>query len=56
VTTLPGYFELSLSVAWRIRQTTLRLIVDNALDDEHQDSVGLPAPGARARLRWSRDL
>ena len=34
--------------------TTARIVVDNALDDEHEDALGFPAPKIGARLYLSR--
>jgi len=57
VVTLPGYHVLSLDTAWNIQpETTLRVVLDNALDDEHEDAIGFTSPGRRARLLWSREF
>jgi vitamin B12 transporter len=56
VVTLPDYSVLSLNAAWSTRETTLRFVLDNALDDDHEDSIGFSSPGRRARVLWSRNF
>jgi len=57
VRTLESYNTFSLDTGWRILPDTgLRLVIDNALDDDHVDSIGFSAPGRRVRLRLTRDF
>jgi outer membrane cobalamin receptor len=51
VTGLSGYHTVSLEGAWTVASgPTVRVILDNALDSDHEDAVGFPAPEQRARL------
>lgn len=51
VARLDGYHSVAFDAAWAFRpQTVARLVVDNALDDDHEDAVGFAAPGRRARI------
>lgn len=53
--TLAGYNAVSIEAAWTfLPATTARIVVDNALDDDHEDALGFPAPGLGARLYLSR--
>lgn len=53
--TMGGYNALSVEAAWTFApKTTARLIVDNALDDDHEDALGFPAPKIGARVLLSR--
>jgi outer membrane cobalamin receptor len=54
--TLTDYSLLSLNAAWSAGETTLRFVLDNALDDDYEDSIGFTAPGRRARILWSRNF
>lgn len=55
--TLAAYGQLSLDLAWSVRpKTTVRLVVDNALDDSHEDAIGFASPGARGRLLLSQSF
>ena len=57
VMSLAGYRTISVDAAWDIvPSTSLRLIVDNALDDDHEDAIGFPSPGRRARILVSREF
>jgi vitamin B12 transporter len=54
---LSGYQTISLDAAWDVQsEMTVRLIVDNALDDDHEDAIGFPSPGRRARILLSREF
>ena len=54
---LPGYGALSLDAAWAFRpDVTARIVVENTLNDRHEDAIGFPSPGRRARLLLSRDF
>jgi vitamin B12 transporter len=51
---LNGYNTLGLEAAVKILPSaTLRLVVDNALDDDHEDALGFTAAGASSRLYLS---
>jgi vitamin B12 transporter len=51
VQTLDAYGSLSLEGAWRfLPGTTARLVIDNALDDEHETAIGFPGQKVGARL------
>jgi outer membrane cobalamin receptor len=55
--TLPGYATLSLDVAWAFApNNSVRFALENALNDRHEDAVGFPAPGRRARLQLNRQF
>jgi outer membrane cobalamin receptor len=55
--TLDGYQTLSLEGAWTFpTATAVRLIVEDALGERHEDAVGFPSPGRRARLILSRQF
>lgn len=54
---LPGYGALSVEAAWAFRpDAAARLVIDNLFGDHHEDAVGFPSPGHRARLQLSRDF
>jgi outer membrane cobalamin receptor len=54
---LAGYRTISVDAAWDIvPSTSLRLIVDNALDDDHEDAIGFPSPGRGARILVNREF
>jgi len=53
--TMSGYNAVSVEAAWTfLPATTARIVVDNALDDDHEDALGFPAPKIGARLYLSR--
>ncbi len=53
--TMAGYNAVSVEAAWTfLPATTARIVVDNALDDDHEDALGFTAPGLGARLYLSR--
>ena len=55
--TLKAYDTLSLEADWRpIDKVTLTAVVDNALDDGHEDAVGFPAPGRQVRVIARHDF
>lgn len=56
VVTLPDYSVLALNAAWSTEETTFRFVLDNAFDDDYQDSIGFTSPGRRARVLWSRNF
>lgn len=57
VVRLDGYHTLALDAAWAFQPaTTVRLVVDNALDDDHEDAVGFAGPGRRARILLTREF
>ena len=48
---LEPYNLVSAEAAWAFRPaTTVRLILENALDERYEEAVGFAAPRARARL------
>lgn len=54
IQTLDAYQVASVEAAWTFMPTTTaRLVVDNAIDSEHEDAVGFVAPGVGARLLLS---
>ena len=55
--TLKAYGTLSLEADWRpIDKITLTAVLDDALDDGHEDAVGFPSPGRALRLIVRRDF
>lgn len=53
--TMSGYNAVSIEAAWTfLPATTARIVVENALDDEHEDALGFRAPGLGARVYLSR--
>ncbi len=54
VQTLDAYQVASIEAAWTFMPaTTVRLVLDNALDKHYEDAPGFRAPGASARLLLS---
>ena len=55
--TMRGYNLVSVEAAWTFApRTTARIVVDNALDDDHEDALGFAAPKAGVRLFLSRSF
>lgn len=55
--TLSSYQTLAFDAAWSVQPaTTVRLVVENALDDDHEDAIGFPSPGRRARILLTHDF
>jgi outer membrane cobalamin receptor len=55
--TMAGYNAVSVEAAWTfLPATTARIVIDNALDDDHEDALGFPAPGLGARLYLNRSF
>jgi outer membrane cobalamin receptor len=55
--TLKAYGALSLEADWRpIDKVTLTAVLDNALDEGHEDAVGFLAPSRQLRLIARRDF
>jgi outer membrane cobalamin receptor len=53
--TMAGYNAVSIEAAWTfLPATTARIVIDNALDDDHEDALGFTAPGLGARLYLNR--
>ena len=53
--TMSGYNAVSVEAAWTfLPATTARIVIDNALDDDHEDALGFPAQQLSARLYLSR--
>jgi outer membrane cobalamin receptor len=48
---LEAYHLVSLEAAYRVTEKTgLRLVVDNALDGDYEEAIGVPTPPLRARV------
>lgn len=55
--TMRGYNLVSVEAAWTFApKTTARIVIDNALDDDHEDALGFPAQKAAARLYLTRSF